>query len=99
MNIPYRKETNLIGEITNPITKGNPYINPHPNRATRKARPKRFRGNGKGVSLTVIGSGAYHRVAQYIPNHYDFDLYKSKVVLKQKARIITHYIPKQPKTT
>lgn len=69
-NIPYVKEYDADGVLTNPIEKK--FTNPFPNRSERRAelRSKPFKGNKKGISLTVInngmGSAKYERVQQLI---------------------------------
>lgn len=99
-NIPYVKSYDENGVLTNPITKSNPYVNRFPNRATRKKREPRFKGNGKNCSLTIIGNKAYYRVAQFIPENFKTEFKKdfSGVVLshdKIESKTVHHYIPKR----
>lgn len=69
-NIPYVKQYDADGVLTNPITTG--ITNPFPNRAERRAEltSKPFKGNKKGISLTVVNNGVgsikYERVQQLI---------------------------------
>lgn len=93
-NIPYKKEYNLIGEVTNPITKGNPYINRYPNRATRRKREPRFIGNGKNTPLVVIGNQAYYKIRQYVPPVFIFNSDKCKWEITQSEKFIYRYQPK-----
>lgn len=37
-NIPYVKQFNHLGEVTNSITKEKPYLSPFPNRKTRRSK-------------------------------------------------------------
>ena len=64
MNVPYVKQYDEMGKCTNPITRTNPYFNPEPNRQQRRSKEKRFRGNQKGVSLSVLKSIKSFRVLQ-----------------------------------
>lgn len=73
MNIPYVKQYNEEGVLTNPI-KGF-YPNQFPNRKARKetrdrkwggSHPKeRFMGNRKGISLSIVGALKYRRFIQW----------------------------------
>lgn len=69
-NIPYVKEYDTEGKLTNPIEKR--FTNPFPNRSERRAEltSKPFKGNKKGISLTVVNKGMgsikYERVQQLI---------------------------------
>jgi hypothetical protein len=66
-NIPYRKRYDENGVLLNPITEKNPYISPFNNRASRRFRKTRFRGNNKRCSLSVSSQMAFHRVIQEAP--------------------------------
>ncbi len=66
MNKPYVKVYDTEGIITNPI-KGS-YISKSPNRSQRRFTAQRFKGNHKGVSLTINDEYAYRRVLQITPN-------------------------------
>lgn len=56
-NIPYEKIYNQEGELANPITKGDPYLNPFMNRREKKRlirkATKHPKNNKKGVRLIV----------------------------------------------
>ena len=97
MNKPYVKSFDENGVLLNPITKENPYINAYPNRASRRKREPRFRGNQNGSSLTIIGNQAYHRVIQFIPSKIivgpKFNLMDEKT-WATKEKTIYHYIAK-----
>lgn len=64
MNIPYVKKFNKNGELTNPIS--GVYKLEFQNRSERRRKPTRFRGNKKGVSLTIVKTEKYKRVIQLI---------------------------------
>jgi hypothetical protein len=63
-NVPYVKEFDKMGNISNPIVKS--LIPSFPNRKTRREglNKTRFVGNGKNFHLTVFGSDKYKRVRQ-----------------------------------
>lgn len=65
MNKPYVKEV-VDGEIINPI-KGS-YPSDYPNRKQRRKylQKDRFRGNSKGVNLSVFKDSKYSRELQVI---------------------------------
>ena len=65
-NIPYVKEYNDMGEVSNPIDRV--YLNPYPNRWQRKSRPGRFIVCGKNFPLTLSPDGKlrYKRVLQIV---------------------------------
>lgn len=63
MNKPYVKEYK-DGKLTNPIK--SVYNSEFPNRSARRNKPTRFRGNQKGISLTVVKTEKYKRVIQLI---------------------------------
>lgn len=79
MNQPYVKQYDeLTGELLNPI-KG-VYTHKFPNRKARRNRPGRFRGNHKGISLTITEgkpSIKFYRMLQVLPN----------------GKQVVHYIP------
>lgn len=56
-NIPYKKIFNSEGDLANPITKGNPYLNPFMNRRAKKALIRSVtrnpKNNKKGIRLVV----------------------------------------------
>ena len=64
MNKPYVKEYDENGKLINPI-KGS-YVSEFANRAARRNKPNRFRGNQKGISLTVVKTDKYKRTIQLI---------------------------------
>jgi len=78
MNTPYVKQYDKNGVLLNPIVGG--YYHEFPNRAERRraAHPKRFRGNHKGISLTVNQNVKYRRVMQVV---FDKDTGKKKNIL------------------
>jgi hypothetical protein len=59
MNIPYVKQYDKHGIVTNPI-KGK-YVNRHPNRRQTRQKDERKFTNGKGVKLLVkyVGNGQF----------------------------------------
>ena len=75
MNIPYVKQYNEVGEVINPLAKKRDRNGKLTaaydskitmNRRQRNEREVRFKGNKKGVSLTVAGRFRYTRVIQEI---------------------------------
>lgn len=70
INVPYVKQFDADGNVTNPIDKV--YLTLHHNRKARRVdlQKKKFRGNKKGISLTVLnngrGSAKYERIVQTI---------------------------------
>lgn len=66
MNVPYVKQFDKNGVVTNPISKG--YFNEFQNRKERRAgmQKKRFHGESNNLHLTVIGSARYLRFKQTI---------------------------------
>lgn len=79
MNVPYRKKYDEKGLLINPIN--GQYTQPFENRRSRRHRGAPFRGNKKGVSLTVSQNIAYKRIVQVI---------KDGNFVKR----ILHYLPK-----
>jgi len=63
-NIPHVKTFDKDSKLENPIDGF--YSPAFPNRKTRRQKPPRFRGNNKGVSLTVVKTQKYKRVMQLI---------------------------------
>lgn len=63
-NIPYVKKYDANGNVSNQIVKS--YINEYPNRKQRLGKEKRFKGNQKGSSFTIIKGYRFERVLQYI---------------------------------
>lgn len=63
-NIPYVKTFDKDGKLENPIYGF--YSPAFPNRKARRQKAPRFRGNNKGVSLTVVKTQKYKRVVQLI---------------------------------
>lgn len=61
MNIPYTSELGELG-------KDNPFIHKNPNRASRRALLQKnpFKGNKKGISLSISGNQKYERTVQEI---------------------------------
>ncbi len=66
MNTPYIKQYDNNGELIDPITKNNPIVSLHPNRAARRKKVLRFYGNGKNCHLTVTKISKHKRVMQFI---------------------------------
>lgn len=68
MNAPYVKEYNEAGELVNPIKGSYPTLSPNNTRRDRRAikSNSRFRGNKKGISLTVGRKFKYRREIQLI---------------------------------
>ena len=64
MNIPYVRMYDKNGEFMNPIIGF--YKSDFPNRKQRREKIKRFRGNKKGISLSVVKTQKYKRVMQLI---------------------------------
>jgi hypothetical protein len=61
MNVPYQVETNLIGEVTNPIDKI--YVSAiYPNRKARRAELQKDKFQG----MLVTKVGKYLKVRQFI---------------------------------
>jgi hypothetical protein len=81
-NIPYIKQFDANGNIINPITRENLYINNGSNRRQRSeiVQPQRFHGESKNHHLTVLGLDKYERKRQLIN-------------VKGIIKIIEHYIP------
>lgn len=67
-NQPYVKEYNDQGELTNPIKGSFPTADPNNSRSNRRAikSNSRFKGNKKGISLTVGRKFKYRREVQLI---------------------------------
>lgn len=69
-NVPYVKQYDDKGLLSNPINGF--YKNEHPNRRSRRStlNSGRFRGNHKGISLSVVDNGKYstkyERVVQLV---------------------------------
>ena len=66
MNQPYIKQFDNNGVCTNEIE--HTYINQFPNRQQRRAHKnvERFKKNSKASHLTVMKTGKYSRVVQFI---------------------------------
>lgn len=66
MNRPYTSELGELG-------KDNPFIHNNPNRASRRALLQKnpFKGNKKGISLSVSGNQKYERTVQEIVSKED----------------------------
>lgn len=64
MNKPYVKKYDGNGVLTNPIERV--YLSTAPNRAARRFSPKKFRGNNKGFSFTIIQGSRYKRVLRVV---------------------------------
>ena len=82
MNKPYVKKYNSKGEVTNPITKENPYRPEYPNRSVRRQRKKRFHGESKNFHLTVTKISKHQRKRQVI------------TCKDGRKKVIEHYIPR-----
>ena len=64
MNTPYVKKFDKNGQLINPIE--GIYKSESQNRSERRRKPTRFRGNKKGISLTIVKTEKYKRVIQLI---------------------------------
>lgn len=85
MNRPYVKNYAANGILLNPISSypEGKYVNEHPNRSQRRGKMPRFKGNKKGISLTVnegLYAARYKRVVQEVVDC------KNKVI-----NVIYHY--------
>lgn len=85
MNVPYVKNYATNGILLNPISsyQDGKYVNQHPNRQQRRGKIPRFKGNKKGISLTVnegLYAAKYKRIVQEVVD------IKGKVV-----NVIYHY--------
>jgi len=88
-NKPYVKFFNKEGILENTIS--GIYSSEFPNRTARRSKPKRFRGNNKGVSLTVVKTSKYKRVMQLI--QMVGNLRNQTVENKHIVRkVINHYV-------
>jgi len=94
MNIPYKKTFDKNGKLENPIDGF--YSPAFPNRKARRQKTPRFRGNNKGVSLTVVKTQKYKRVMQLIQT---IELDKKKRPVNQTVenkhihrKVINHYV-------
>jgi len=76
-NIPYRKQYDAQGNITNPIKER--YISVLPNRAERRRKEGRFHGNGNNYHLTISAGSKYRREMQFI------------LTKENKIKVIYHY--------
>lgn len=94
MNIPYVKKFNENGELINPIT--SVYASEFPNRFERRRKPTRFKGNKKGISLTIVKTEKYKRVIQLIQiiEKNEYNKPKPQTVENNHVTIkrINHYI-------
>lgn len=90
VNRPYVKILRADGVVHNPIS-GDPYngryIHNFPNRRERRSKTPRFRGNHKGVSLTVTQNSKYKRIIQLVED-------SSKKVVS----VIYHYLASSIRT-
>ena len=78
-NEPYVKKYDESGTLLNPIDRI--YKNEFPNRREKRKKDKRFMGNGRNYSLTIVGTMRYRRLAQAIK-------------VGDKIKIIYHYLLK-----
>jgi len=86
MNVPYVKQFDKNGVITNPIIGS--YISEGENRATRRKikQKQRFYGESKNHHLTVVKSLKYRRVKQLIECKDKKGKYTGEI------RVIEHYL-------
>ena len=70
INVPYVKQYDENGKVK-PL-EGGKYINEHANRKQRRSflQNKSFRGNHKGIALTVSGKYKYERVIQVVKDQF-----------------------------
>lgn len=68
MNTPYKKVLDEQGFVSNPITKNQPFVSFGKNRKQRREilQKNPFKGNKKGISLSVSGQIKYSRTIQEI---------------------------------
>lgn len=78
MNQPYVKQYDEQGLHSNPIIGKYPSTNP--NRKARRNKGPRFKGNHRGISLTVVGADKFYRVRQLVHT-------------KEGNKTIEHYLP------
>ena len=83
-NIPYVKTFDKDGKLENPIDGF--YSPAFPNRKTRRQKSPRFRGNNKGVSLTVVKTQKYKRVMQLIQQ------VSQERIHPVESKVICHYV-------
>ena len=83
-NIPYVKTFDKDGKLENPI--GGFYSPAFPNRKTRRQKYPRFRGNNKGISLTVVKTQKYKRVMQLIQQ------VSKERIHPVESKVICHYV-------
>lgn len=84
MNTPYKKTFDKDGKLENPIDGF--YSPAFPNRKTRRQKSPRFRGNNKGVSLTVVKTQKYKRVMQLIQQ------VSQERIHPVESKVICHYV-------
>lgn len=98
MNKPYVKEYDGMGKLTNAIDVV--YLNDFPNRKERRLHlnQTRFKGNKKGISLTVLKTGRYVRKTQVL-NYNDHNdpmmVTVGKLTMpvpRRKSKQIEHYV-------
>lgn len=83
-NIPYKKTFNKDGKLENPI---DGFCSPaFPNSKARRQKSPRFRGNNKGVSLTVVKTQKYKRVMQLIQQ------VSRERIHPVESKVICHYV-------
>ena len=88
-NVPYVKQFDKEGLITNPITKHTPYLHEYKNSREQKldTHPKRFQGNGKNYPLVVLGTFKFLKCLQVVY------LKDKKGYFTGKVKYIQHHLP------
>ena len=93
MNTPYVRKYTKDGEHENPII--DRYLSEFPNRKERRKKALRFRGNKKGISLTVVKNEKYKRFATLIQTMLT---HKGKPIEQTvennhiKRKVVNHYL-------
>jgi hypothetical protein len=82
MNQPYVKQFDTNGICINPLTDRFTITGGYPNRKQRNNKPIKFKGNHKGISLSVTPTGLYFRIYQFIKT-------------KSGIKTIEHYVLKK----
>jgi len=92
MNTPYIKEFDQNGVCINPIIGA--YSSTEPNRQQRRFKEKRFIGNGKNRSLTIVKQTRFLRVVQFAKIKHPLYMPKASYggVRRVTLRQIQHYL-------
>ena len=81
MNVPYVKQYDENGVVTNPIVEV--YKHESPNRSKRRSvlKKQRFYGESKNCHLTVVGTKKFRRVKKEVWDR-----------IEGKVKVIEHYL-------